>query len=188
MNRSCKSLCLLLAVLLMMVLPSAAQKRAMTFMDVMELRSISSGSISPNGKLVIYTVSIPNWKAGKNYADIFIAPTDGSTPPRQMTFTKDKNETQPQWARSSEMFAFLSDREAAGSATTNQLYLMRADGGEARKVSDAKDGVNAFAFSRDGKWLAFSAGTASERQVWLLDLSKEDALVQFTKHSTPVGS
>ncbi len=163
-------------------------KRPMTFVDVMELRSVGSGSIAPDGKNVLYSISIPQWKAGKNYTDIFVAPTDGSASPRQMTFTKEKNETQPQWARDSRHFAFLSDREAPGAATTSQLYVMRADGGEARKISDAKDGVNAFAFSRDARWLAFSAGKAEERQLWLYDLSKEDAPVQLSKHATPVGT
>jgi dipeptidyl aminopeptidase/acylaminoacyl peptidase len=169
--------------------PSSAQgkpeasKRAMTFMDVMEMRSVGSGSISPDGKWVIYAVSIPQWKAGRRYTDIFIAAADGASPPRQMTYTQEKNETSPEWARDSRSFAFLSDREGA-----NQLYWMRADGGEARKVSDAKDGVNAFGFSRDGKWLAFSAGKAEERQLWLVDLGKDDAPAQLTKHATPIGN
>ena len=96
-------------------------KRPMTFMDVMEMRSVAAGSISPDGKWAIYTISIAQWKAGKEFTDVFLAPTDGSSPPRQMTFTKEKNETSPQWARDSRTFGFLSDRDAAGTATTNQL-------------------------------------------------------------------
>ena len=38
---------------------------------------------------------------------------------------------------------------AAGSAGT-QLYLMRPDGGEAHKITDARDGVSSFATSPDG--------------------------------------
>src|SRR5712692_1640219 len=173
--------CALLAAAL--VIPArAAEKRAMTFMDVIEMRSVAAGKISPAGKYVIYTVSIPQWQAGKNFTDIFAAATDGSAPPRQMTFTREKNETQPQWARDSRTFGFLSDRDGA-----NQLYLMRLDGGEARKVSEAKDGVNAFAFSLDGKWVAYSAGKPEERQIWLVSLEKEEAPVQLTRHATPVG-
>lgn len=89
----------------------AGEKRAMTFMDVIEMRSVGAGSISPDGKYVLYTVSIPQWKAGKNFTDIFVAAADGSSPPRQMTFTKEKNETQPEWARDSRTFGFLSDRD-----------------------------------------------------------------------------
>ncbi len=136
-------------------------KRPMTFMDAIEMRGIGAASISPDGKWAIYPIFIPEWKAGKNFSHIFLAPTDGSSPPRQITFTKEKNETQPQWARDSRSFGFLSDRDAPGTATTNQLYLMTING-EVRKMSDAKGGVDAFAFSRDGKWLAFSAGRVEE--------------------------
>ncbi|MGH9860624.1 MAG: S9 family peptidase [Candidatus Acidiferrales bacterium] len=158
-------------------------KRPMTFMDVMEMRDAGAGGISPDGKHVIYTVNIPQWKEGREYTDIFVASADGSAAPRQMTFTRDKSESRPQWARDGRSFAFLSNREGAQS----QLYLMRTDGGEARKLTDVKDGVNAFAFSRDGKWLAFSAGKATARQIWLVALGSEDAEpVQLTKHITPV--
>lgn len=171
------------AVLLVAAPVGAQSKKVMTFMDVMELRSVGAAQIAPDGRHVVYTVSIPQWKAGKNFTDVFLAPADGSWPARQLTYTKEKNETSPRWARDSKTIGFLSDREG----TTNQLYLLRTDGGEARKVSDAKDGVNAFEFSRDGKWLAYSAGKAEERQLWLVSLAKEDAgPVQLTKHATPV--
>jgi dipeptidyl aminopeptidase/acylaminoacyl peptidase len=179
----------LLSLLLVAPIGSAQEraKRPMTFMDVVEMRSVGSPSISPDGRWAIYTISIPEWKAGKNFSHIFVAPMDGSSPPRQMTFTKEKNETQPQWARDSRSFGFLSDRDATGTATTNQLYLMTIDGGEVRKVSDAKGGVDAFAFSRDGRWLAFSAGKADERQLWLLNLGSDHGTpVQLTRHATPV--
>jgi len=173
-----------LAVCLGFAISAIAQtKRPMTFMDVMEMRDAGAGSISPDGKLVIYTINVPLWKEGKEYTDIYIAASDGSAPARQMTFTKDKSESSPEWARDSRSFAFLSNRDGA----QNQLYLMRTDGGEARKLTDAKDGVNAFAFSRDGKWLAYSAGKATARQIWLVELSKDGAEpAQLTKHATPV--
>lgn len=128
----------------------APAKRPMAFMDVMEMRSVSAGALSQDGTKVLYTVAVPNWKAGKNFTEIFVADAEGRTPPRQMTFTKDKNETAPQWGRDGKRFAFLSDREGS-----QQLYLMAVDGGEAVRLTDAKDGVHAYAFSRDGRWVAF---------------------------------
>ncbi len=182
---------LLLALGFLLVAPAGSAqdqpKRPMTFRDVIEMRGIGNLFVSPDGKWAIYTISIPQWRAGKNFRHIFLAPTDGSSPPRQMTFTKEKNETQPQWARDSRSFGFLSDRDAPGTATTNQLYLMTIDGGEVRKISDAKDGVDAFAFSPDGKWLAFSAGRPDERQLWLFNFASDHATpVQLTRHGTPV--
>jgi dipeptidyl aminopeptidase/acylaminoacyl peptidase len=174
---------ILLAVCAIALRAQAQEKHPMSFTDVMEMRAIGAGSISPDGKFVVYTVSIPLWKVGKNFTDIFVCATDGMSVPRQLTFTKEKNETQPRWARDSKTIGFLADRDGP-----NQLYLMRVDGGEARKVSDAKDGVNTFAFSRDGKWVAFSAGKAEDRQLWIAAMDGDSAPVALSKHTTPVGA
>lgn len=170
-----------LAALVLMAPLGAQETRPMTFMDVMEMRGVGGGSLSPDGARVVYTVSLPHWKSGKAYTDIFVA--DAATGvARQMTFTREKNETGPQWARDGRRFAFLSDREGS-----QQVYLMSVDGGEARKVTEAKDGVHAFAFSRDGKWLAFSAGKLEDRQLSLVDLASEHLTVTaLPKHATPV--
>ncbi|WLT30026.1 S9 family peptidase [Geothrix sp. PMB-07] len=159
----------------------APATRPMTFMDVMEMRSVSGGQLSPDGARVLYTMSIPHWKSGKNYTDIFLADAQSGAA-RQMTFTREKNETSPQWARDAKRFAFLSDREGS-----QQIYWMSVDGGEARKLTDAKDGVHAFSFSHDGKWLVFSAGKAEDRQLSIIDLASEElAPVALPKHATPI--
>ncbi len=169
-------------VALILVGPLCAQAtRPMTFMDVMEMRSVGGASLSPDGARVVYTVSIPHWKSGKTYTDLFVADA-ASGVARQMTFTRERNETGPQWARDGKRVAFLSDREGS-----QQVYLMAVEGGEARKVTEAKDGVHAFAFSRDGKWLAFSAGKAEDRQLSLVELASEDlTITALPKHATPI--
>jgi dipeptidyl aminopeptidase/acylaminoacyl peptidase len=173
--------------------PAGAQnKRPMTFMDVMELRQALPPAISPDGKWALYALSAPDWKAAKSFTDIYLVSLDAGLPStRQLTFTKDKNEASPRWSRDGKYFVFASNREAPQSAQNqNQLYLMRPDGGEARKITEAKDGVGAFAFSQDGKWLAFSAGKEEEQQIWMLPVSEIDSArpKPLTKHATPVNS
>ena len=86
-----------------------------------------------------------------------------------MTFTKDKNESEPKWLKDNVSFVFASNREApASAATQNQLYLMRIDGGEAQKITEAKEGVTTFALSQDGKWLVYRSGKAGEEQLYRL--------------------
>ncbi len=159
----------------------AQAPRPMTFMDVMEMRGVGAGQLSPDGSHVVYTVSLPHWKSGKTPTDLFLA--DATTGvARQLTFTPEKNETAPQFDATGRRVAFLSDREGS-----QQLYLMAIDGGEARKVSEAKDGVHAFAFSRDGQWLAFSAGKAEDRQLFVVDLASETLTpTPLPKHATPI--
>jgi dipeptidyl aminopeptidase/acylaminoacyl peptidase len=149
----------------------------MTFMDVVEMRSVGTPVVGPDGQWCLYTLSAPDWKSGKSYTDIYLMSLHkglGST--RQMTFTKDKNELAPQWSRDNAYFVFSSNRDAAEGKSTNQIYMMRPDGGEAQKISDAKEGVGDYAFSKDGKWFAFTAGKDDERQLWTIavaDLGKQ---------------
>jgi len=170
----------------------AQSKRPLTFMDIQEIRQAGPPAISPDGKWGLYTLSVPDWKAAKRFTDIYLVSLErGFEATRQMTFTKDKNETAPRWSQDGKFFVFASDREApSNSATQNQLYMMRPDGGEARKLTEAKDGTGAFAFSKDGKWLAFSAGKEDNQQIWVLPVAEIETAqpTQLTKHSTPITS
>ncbi len=168
---------------------SAQAKRPMTFLDVQRLNQTSNLALSPDGRSALYTLSVPDWKEARRFTDIWVVSTDqGVGSARQLTFTKDKNETAPRWARDGSFFVFSSNRERSDSGAGSQLYAMRTDGGEARKITEAKDGVGAFAFSKDGRWLVYSAGKTDEQQVWALAVADLAAPpVQLTKHATPVA-
>lgn len=183
---------ILLSLLLVAGALPAQQKRPMTFMDVMNMRTVQNTSLSPDGKWLVYVRNVPDWKEGKSFGDLhLVSVTQGAGSARQMTFTKGKNEISPTWSRDSRFFVFASNREAPpSSANENQLYMMRPDGGEARRLTEAKDGVGGFAFSRDGKWLAFSAGKDNQQQIWAIPVDEIDTAkpVQWTRHATPVGA
>ncbi|MFQ5926645.1 MAG: S9 family peptidase [Terriglobia bacterium] len=164
------------------------EKRPMTPLDVVHLRRAQTAQLSPDGQWVVFELSVLNWEKGKRYSDIYVSSVVTGSPDsaaqRRMTFTDEASEGSPHWARDSVHFAFLSNR---ADGKENQLYLMRRDGGEARMVGGHKGLVSDFAFSRDGRWLAYRAGKKDEEQLWLLDLSRSDAeATQLTRHSTPV--
>jgi dipeptidyl aminopeptidase/acylaminoacyl peptidase len=165
-------------------------QRPMTFLDMQQMRQVGATTPSPDGKWMLYTLSTPDWKEAKRQTDIYVVSLQqGVTSTKQLTFTKEKNETSPRWAHDGSFFVFLSNREAPESAATrNQLYAMRIDGGEARRISDAKDGVSDFAFSEDGRWLAFRAGKSGEEQLYRLPGNVPDTAVaeQITRHPTGV--
>ena len=166
--------------------------RPMTFLDTQQMRQVSNETPSPDAKWMLYTLSTPDWKEAKRQTDIYLVSLQqGVASTKQMTFTKEKNETSPRWARDGSFFVFLSNREAPESASSrNQLYMMRPDGGEARRVSDAKEGVSDFAFSDDGGSVVFRSGKSGEEQLYLLPGNIPDTAVaeQITKHPTGVRS
>ena len=167
-------------------------RRPMTFLDMQEMRTAGSPAPSPDGRWLLYTVLTRDWKEAKRQTDIHLVSLQQGLPSgRQLTFTREKNESSPQWTRDGRFFAFLSNRDAPESAALrNQLYMMRPDGGEARRITDAKEGVSDFAFSRDGRALAYKSGKSGEEQLYRLPVTgiETAAAEQLTKQATGVGS
>jgi dipeptidyl aminopeptidase/acylaminoacyl peptidase len=194
---------LLPAVVMAQNAASADALRPITFLDRQYQRDVGSPTPSPDGKWMLYTLSTPDWNQAKRQTDIYLVSVkDGVSSTRQMTYTKDKNETSPRWSRDGKFFVFLSNRDAASApsggtggtpsgnaAGQNQIYVMRPDGGEARKITDAKDGVSTLDFSKDGKWLVYRSGKSDEEQLYSLPMVGIDSAkpVQLTHQQAGVG-
>ncbi len=145
----------------------AQEGRPMTFMDMQLMKSAGSWTPSPDGAWMLYTVSTPDWEEAERQSDLYVVSLETGVPSsRQLTFTEDKNETQPRWAPDGDFFVFASDRDRDGGG--NDLYLMRHDGGEARRVTDTDDGVSNFDFSPDGQWLVYRSGDTDQEQLYRL--------------------
>jgi dipeptidyl aminopeptidase/acylaminoacyl peptidase len=123
---------------------------------------------------MLYTITTPDWREAESQTDVYLVSLpEGVSSTRQITFTAGHNETSPQWSRDSRFFVFASNRDAPSDAERrNQLYLLRPDGGEARQITDASEGVSDFAFSRDGRWLVFRAGDDAEAQLYRLPVQE----------------
>ncbi len=195
--------------------------RPMNWLDTQNMRQLGSSAPSPDGQWLLYTLSVPDWKAARRQNDIYLVSMQKGLPStRRLTFTADKNETAPAWSRDGQFFVFLSDREPARDSAVRvstlptsgpgapyfppavgggvggpayQLYLMRPDGGEARKLTDAREGgVSTFAFSKDGKWLVYRSGPPSQEQLYAMpvaSLLSGDSVraTQVSRHPSGVG-
>lgn len=150
------------------VLPAQARRPA-TFDDVMNIKAIQGATVSPDGRQVIYGVrawvseqdpSTPpaatpaSLRAGKmeSRTHVWKVATDGSSPARQITFG-DKGESAPQFSPDGRFISFLSAR--GGADAKSQIYLMPIDGGEAWKLTDAKENVSSYSWAPDGSKIAF---------------------------------
>ena len=186
-----QTLILLLAAPSLLHTQGMDARRPMTFVDMRTQRSAGSFAPSVDGKWLLYTVTTPDWNEATSQTDVYLVSLDqGLRSTRQMTFTKGKNETTPRWSRDGSFFVFASNREAPASASgQNQLYKMRPDGGEAVRITDAKEGVSTYAFSRDGRWLVYRSGKAGEEQLYALPVAGIDSAKpqQLTRHPTGVG-
>ena len=157
--------------LLSVVAPAvSAQQRPLTFMDVQHINRGGSWTPSPDGAWMLYTVSTPNWEEAERQSDIYVVSlSEGVSSSRQLTFTDDKDEVQPTWGPDGSYFVFASNRDSEGG--DNQLYLMRHDGGEARRITDTDEGVSGFSFSPEGAWLVYRSGDSGQEQLYRLPVS-----------------
>jgi len=114
--------------------------------------------------LIAYTVREANWEANAFETQIWIA-NPGSTDSYQLTRSK-KSSSSPAWSPDGKWLAFLSDRPAPAAGKgdgRNQIYLIRPTGGEARLLTKVESGVQRFAWSPDGKSIAFLAGEPEDK-------------------------
>ncbi len=165
-----RSIVVVVSAIVLVALPVSAQQRPMTFMDVQLQRSAGSWTPSPDGRSMLYTVRTPDWQEETSQTDIhLVSMEDGMSSSRQLTYTDHKDETQPTWAPDGTWFVFASDRDSENG--DDQLYMMRHDGGEARKITDAKGGVTGFDFSPDGVWLVYRSGDAGKQQLFRMSVT-----------------
>jgi len=136
----------------------AATSSTPTIDQSLEMKSAFIPEIAPEGKRVVYEVSRTNWEDNAFERDLWIADTVTGEG-RQLTASK-KSSTNAAWSPDGKWIAFLSDRPGQISGTPEgkkQIYLIAADGGEARQLTKVETGVNIFAWAPDSKRMAFSA-------------------------------
>src|ERR1044071_5608609 len=116
-------------LLLLIACPLAAQKRAITFEDYIALKSVSDPQLSPDGKWVAYTVSIPSLQDNRNVSRVWLASViTGQS--RQLT-NGPGSARQPRWSPDGKTLAFISTR-ASGA----QVWVLPIGGGGAGPGAD----------------------------------------------------
>ncbi len=121
-----------------------------SFEDVLSLRSVGAVALSPDGHTVAFTIRSTNWKDNRYDTEIWLA-REGAAP-FQLTRTPSGSSRAPRWSPDGHWIAFLADR-----GEKQQIYLIRADGGEARRVTDTKEGVDDFRWAPEGRRIAYTA-------------------------------
>jgi len=124
----------------------------------LEMKSAANPEISPDGQRVVYELSRTNWEDNAFERDLWIVDT-ATGEGHQLTASK-KSSTNAKWSPDGKWIAFLSDRPGQISGTPEgkkQIYVIAADGGEARQLTKVETGVNIFDWSPDSRHVAFTA-------------------------------
>jgi dipeptidyl aminopeptidase/acylaminoacyl peptidase len=150
-RRNPTSLFYLLAALLS-ASPLSAQKRPMSVLDLIDVPFVGDAQLSPDGTQVLFVKSTADWEENRSISHIFRVDTDGSGLV-QLTHGKE-GQSSPRWSPDGLHVAFTANR---GDDEGNQIYLLSAGGGEARRLTAHETSVGNVSWSPDGRFLYFLA-------------------------------
>lgn len=209
--------------------------RAVTAEDYFAFEFLGDPRLSPGGRWVAYVVTTIDQRQNRRLSQLWLAATDGSRPPRQLT-TGTQSSTSPRWSPDGRTLAFISSRPsndptppqgpaqsnpptqsnqqggsqpaqtspqasvtpaptAQSTATTPgvsssqqtasadtqpraQVWALSLEGGEARRLTNLKNGVNNFDWSPDGTRLVVTTRTGPS------DLKAPSSDVRHYKHTS----
>lgn len=120
---------------------------------MVQIKRVTGTAVSPDGRLVAYTVSSARTEGA--YSDylshIWVASADRSM---NRQFTRgDKACSAPAFSPDGKFLSFLSAR---GDDGKSQIWILPLDGGEAEPVTSAKSGVSAYQWSPEGKRILYT--------------------------------
>ena len=137
----------------------SAQARTLAVDDLRLEVGVSSPEISPDGRAVVVVTSRANYE--ENRFDRTLVLVEVATGEERDLTPLRHGVSQPRWSPSGEYLAFLD----SGDGTPTQVYVLPMSGGEARKVTEAKGGVQVFHWTSDGShFLYTSADIPEERE------------------------
>ena len=151
-----KNYLIIISIFVLAFFPLKAEK--MTAEKLSEMKKITEVELSPDGRLILFTMNTPCVEKNTSKSDIYMMPALGGEPVR-LTYNGKANYN-PTWAPDSKRFGFISDRSGKP-----QAYTLSLEGGEGKQITDMENGVSNLLWSPDGKYLAFTSDVKLEQTI-----------------------
>ncbi|RKQ33852.1 S9 family peptidase [Oceanobacillus halophilus] len=142
-------------------------KRPITSEDLTKIEIFSDPQFTPDGKAYTYVSTIINDK--NEYESNVYYQKLTQEPPKQWTYGHHKTSNLA-FSPNGKKAVFQSDRTGV-----SQLWLLHTDGGEAKQITTFKNGAFNPAWSKDGRYIIFSATLDADDDIHnQKELSKEE--------------
>ena len=133
---------------------AAASARTIRADDFQHLIGVSSPAVSLDGTHAVVVVSHVMWNTDKVSRDLELFDL-ATAAHRTLTYNRD-GLSDPAFSPDGTKLAFLANA-GTGDDAQSQVWVMPLDGGDARPVTTASEGVNQFAWRPDGGAIAYAA-------------------------------
>lgn len=140
-----------------------ADAEVLTPHRVAGLRLVTDALVSPDGRRVVYTLSVPRKPNvdddGEPWVELWV--TDFNEGDARPFVTGKVNVSAVRWTTDGRQIAFLAKR---GDDKMKSLYLIPVDGGEARKAAELGADISAYSLAPGGKRVALVASQAEKKE------------------------
>jgi len=141
------------------------QPKRLTPEDYGKIVHVSDPQLSPDGKSIVFVLGRPNLKDDR-YDPSLVLIDIATAAQRPLTYDR-KGIGSPRWSPSGDRLAFLaqaplmpvegSEKPAPPTEPQEQIFILPMNGGEAHQTTHAPRGVEQFAWSPDGREIAYVA-------------------------------
>ena len=151
-----------------------------------DLTTITEVALSPDGDRVAFVADEYDRADDTRYRALYVVPTDGSRDPHLLT--RAAGAWSPTWSPDGTRLGVLAERERdlglrvqsaadddAEDEPSAQVWVFDLErGGDARQLTDRKDGVRQFDWAPDGKRIVVAARDPTDEEREYLDSREED--------------
>ncbi|MEL7121261.1 MAG: hypothetical protein AAFO07_17560, partial [Bacteroidota bacterium] len=133
-----------------------AQKRAMTTDDGLNLNSLRSAIISPDGQHIIYRIDTLNWKGNKRGGNYYHITVDGTD---RFQFIGKAGASDLKYSPKG---TYVSLKRSVDKK--QQLFIMRTSGGEAVQLTKHKNSVGSYVWAEDESAIFFISSRSKSKE------------------------
>src|SRR5690349_819140 len=121
----------------------SAQKRPFDADALLKIQRLSDPQLSPDGKTVAFSVSVPDLAANKNVHSVWSVPLSGGAPRKLADMAE-----RPRWSPDGKRIYFTGT-----SSGNSQIWSMNPDGSDALQITRLSTEASGEIVSPDGKYL-----------------------------------
>lgn len=145
----------------------------------MEMESIRSPVISPQGDSIVFSRSWVDKRKDRSVSNLWIVDASGEKV-RELT-NGSWRDSSPAWSPDGKRIAFLSDRDGS-----NQIHVLWPETGELAQLTHLEQSPSSLSWSPDGKQLAFTAFVPDKRKILPVKLPDRPKGAQWAKPATVI--